>query len=321
MMPAVYACIEQDLIAVETVMNEAVSTNEPRVASLLEELGQFHGKMLRPALVMLIARALGPLTDEHIQLGAALEMIHTATLIHDDMIDDGRTRRGQPTPHVRFGNTTAVLLGDYFYTNAFHIVARMHRPDLMERLTAVTNVICEGELHQMCARRDVALSEEEYNRIIYAKTAALCEVASAFGAITGSPEQTEAAARYGNSCGMAFQIVDDCLDLSGDPQKVGKTLATDIEGGRLTLPFIYMLANSRDEADRAAMEQQLLSVETEADVAAVRQLVHDRGAIDLALATARQYVEDAHQALAAFPATPDVQVLADVASFIVDREF
>ncbi len=321
MMPAVYACIEQDLLAVEAVMNEALQTDEPRVAGLLEELGQFHGKMLRPALVLLVARALGPVTEDHIRLGAALEMIHTATLIHDDMIDEGRTRRGQPTPHVRFGNTTAVLLGDYFYTHAFHIVACMHRPELMQRLSAVTNVICEGELHQMCARRDVALSEEEYNRIIHAKTAALCEVASAFGASNATHDQTQAAADYGKYCGMAFQIVDDCLDLSGDPQKVGKTLATDIECGRLTLPFIHMLAEIKDDAEREALGQRLLSVQSQEDVADVRALVHERGGIESAIATARHYVKQAHQALEIFPDGQDRQVLADVASFIVEREF
>lgn len=321
MTPGVYAFIEQDLLAVESVMSKALQTDEPRVAALLDELGQFHGKMLRPALVMLVARALGPLADEHIRLGAALEMIHTATLIHDDMIDEGHTRRGQPTPHVRFGNTTAVLLGDYFYTHAFHIVACMQRPDLMRRLSAVTNVICEGELHQMCARRDVALSEEEYNRIIYAKTAALCEVASVFGASKASPEEVQAAAVYGKNCGMAFQIVDDCLDLSGDPQKVGKTLATDIECGRLTLPFILMLAAVEDDAERQRIGEQLVSVTTPEDVAAVRRLVNERGGIQMAVDTARAYVAAAHTALEDFPEGQDRQVLADVASFIVDREF
>ncbi|NRA37162.1 MAG: polyprenyl synthetase family protein [Planctomycetes bacterium] len=319
-MPAVYACIEQDLQAVDVLVQEALVTSEPRVASLLEELGQFHGKMLRPALVMLVARALGSVSEEHIRLSAGLEMIHTATLIHDDMIDDGRTRRGQPTPHVRFGNTTAVLLGDYFYTHAFHIVACMHRPELMQRLSAVTNVICEGELHQMCARRDVALSEEEYNRIIHAKTAALCEVATAFGAMNGTEEQVEAAALYGRYCGMAFQIVDDCLDLSGDPQKVGKTLATDIECGRLTLPFIRILQMA-DPSEREALGQQLLSVSSAEEIAAVRAMVHERGGIESAIATARDYVQQAHRALDVFPDTPDRQVLADVASFIVEREF
>lgn len=313
--------VAADLAEVGGIMREALATNEPRVAELLDALDDFHGKMLRPALLMLVARTLGTIEPRHRVMSASLEMIHTATLIHDDMIDEGDIRRGRPTPHVQFGNSTAVLLGDFFYTHAFHLVAAQGDPWTVETMTATTNVVCEGELHQMCARRDLALSEDEYNRIIYAKTAALCETACRLGAVAGDASQRDAAAAYGLACGMAFQIVDDCLDLSGDPQKVGKTLATDIERGRLTLPFLRLLQMTDDAAERAALGERLLSVNSENDVAAVRELVINGGGVESAMATAREHVATAVAALDGLPAGEHRDTLVQLAEFIVARDF
>jgi octaprenyl-diphosphate synthase len=188
-----------------------------------------------------------------------------------------------------------------------------------KRLTATTNIICRGELHQQCVARDVRLSEVEYNRIIYAKTAVLCELAGELGAVEGSAEQRRAAAAYGKAAGMAFQVVDDCLDFSGDPQKVGKTLSTDIERGRLTLPIIRLLELAGDR--RAAYERQLLTVTNAAEVEAVRSLVLDSGAITAAQRTARGYVDAAQLQLDAFREGPYRQRLWDLAEFIVARDF
>jgi octaprenyl-diphosphate synthase len=270
--------------------------------------------------VLLVAETLGEVDVRHQRFGAALEMIHTATLIHDDLIDDATTRRARPTAHVRFGNTTAVLLGDYFYTHAFHLVAEMGISDVMTRLTHTTNVVCRGELHQQCAARDVTLSEEEYSRIIYAKTAALTELAGELGALTGTSEQRKAAAAYGLSCGMAFQIVDDCLDFSGDPQKVGKTLSTDIERGRLTLPLIRMLKRAAP-AKRAGIESRMVSVSTPQEVADFRAEVIQSGALQDALGTAREQVQRAQASLAALPEGPARQRLWALAEFILARDF
>jgi octaprenyl-diphosphate synthase len=313
----------QDLLPhleeVQKHMHLALVSDEPKVAGLITDLGTFHGKMLRPALVLMFAEAVGNVSAIHHRIGAALELIHTATLIHDDLIDDADTRRSQTTAHVRFGNTTAILLGDYFYTHAFNLVADLMNPGVTKRLTATTNVICRGELHQQCVARDVQLSEAEYNRIIYAKTAVLTELAGELGAVEGSAEQRRAAAAYGKAAGMAFQVVDDCLDFSGDPQKVGKTLSTDIERGRLTLPIIRLLENAGGR--RAAYERQLQTVSTPAEVAAVRALVIDSGAVAAALQTARGYVAEAQQTLSAFADTPHRQRLWDLAEFIVARDF
>lgn len=319
-MISAFAGLEPHFQAVEGHMAQALEADELRVDGLIRDLGTFHGKMLRPALVLLVARALGGISPVHTKLGAALEMIHTATLIHDDLIDDADVRRGRPTAHVRFGNTTSVLLGDYFYTHAFTLVAGLKLPDVMLRLVETTNVLCRGELQQQCAARDAALTEAEYERIIYGKTACLTELAAEFGA-AGQPEALcRAAAAYGLACGMAFQIVDDCLDFSGDPQKVGKSLSTDIERGRMTLPILRLLSGA-SPAERTVHERRLTAPTGPDDVAAFRDAVIASGALASALGTAKDHVRRAQQALTAFPAGTARDQLQVLAEFIVARDF
>jgi octaprenyl-diphosphate synthase len=313
---AVFVGLAPHFLATETVMASALASPELKVDGLIRDLGTFHGKMLRPALVLLVADALGGIQPLHHQLGAALELIHTATLIHDDLIDDADTRRSRPTAHVRFGNTTAILLGDYFYTHAFHVVASLRDPNLTERLTATTNIICGGELHQQLAARDTTITEAEYDRIIYGKTACLTELAAEFGAAQGSASQRQAAARFGAACGMAFQVVDDCLDFSDDPEKVGKSLGTDLECGRMTLPVIRLLEMAgprRAEYERLIGDRQGSVLLAEA--------IRRGGALEAARQTARQHVDLALTALEGFPAGPARDRLADLARFIVARDF
>ncbi|MEK7413194.1 MAG: polyprenyl synthetase family protein, partial [Planctomycetota bacterium] len=268
-MIAAMAGIAPHLLEVEAVMTEALASSEPQVMRLVAELGQFHGKMLRPSLCLLVAECVSTADRRHHVLGAALELIHTATLIHDDLIDDAATRRGQSTAHVRFGNTTSVLLGDYLYTRAFSLATSLGEIDILERLCNATNTLCEGELHQQVASHNANLSEAEYFRIIYGKTAALTELAGFFGSVAGDSSAREAAASYGRDLGLAFQIVDDCLDLAGDAKKVGKTLATDLERGRMTLPLIRVLAAEKP-SERNALEHRLLHPEGTEQIEAAR---------------------------------------------------
>lgn len=319
-MITLFAEVAPHLAKVEGHMGSVVLSDEPRVQALIDSLGSFHGKMLRPALLLMVAETLGAVSEAHHRLGASLELIHTATLIHDDMIDEAATRRGQPTAHVEHGVCVAVLLGDYLYTHAFDLVSGLREPWVFPRLTRTTNIICSGELHQMLARRDVTLSEAEYGRIIYAKTAALTELAGELGALAGTEAQRAAAKAYGRACGVAFQIVDDCLDLSGDPEKVGKTLTTDIERGRLTLPFIRLLAEA-PAAERDQIARRLLDVSGAEAIESMRRLAIERGAVTSALATARQQVVEAKGHLQALPAGSARDRLADLADFIVSRDF
>lgn len=319
-MIAAVSGLAPQLLAVEQAMAEALASSVPRVAALIAGIGPIHGKMLRPTLCLMVAECLGNADQRHHALGAALELIHTATLIHDDLIDDATTRRGQPTAHLQLGNTSAVLLGDFMYTRAFTLVAELGDQELVRRLCTATNTVCEGELHQQCAERDSALGEAEYLRIIHAKTAALTEVAGFFGALAGSPAQREAAAAYGRELGLAFQMVDDCLDLAGDARKVGKTLATDLERGRVTLPVIRVLA-AATAAERPALAERLLRAHGQAAVEAARQLIIDRGGLASATATARDQAASAKAHLALLPDNPARAQLAQLADFVVARDF
>jgi octaprenyl-diphosphate synthase len=272
--------------------------------------------MLRPTLILLTAEACGGVQAMDIDLAAAVELIHTATLIHDDLIDDAETRRGRPTAHKRWGNTTSVLLGDYLYTQAFDLAARLREPELMIRLTTTTNVLCTGELHQQLVQRDTGLGESEYFEIIYAKTAALCELSGWLGARRAGPAVAEAAATYGRACGMAFQIVDDCLDFSGDPQKVGKTLLTDAERGRMTLPVLRALA-ALPATGRAELARL---IDDGADPQALRAAIISAGGVASAETEALQQIATARSALAALPDSPARAQLDTLASFIVARD-
>lgn len=319
-MIAALPALADQLKAVERAMAGALASSEPRVSSLIEDLGPFHGKLLRPSLCLLVASTLGPVDERHHALGAALELIHTATLVHDDLIDDADTRRGRPTAHTRHGNTTAILLGDFMYTRAFSLVADLGELELVRRLCAATNTVCEGELHQQMAARDADLSEDEYRRIIYGKTAALTELAAFFGAMAGDEGLRRSAAAFGRDLGMAFQIADDCLDVAGDAQKVGKTLATDLERGRVTLPLIRVLAGARP-AERAGLEQLLLRASGREQVEAARRLIIDRGGVASALGTARELIAAAKTHLSRLPDSPARAQLAELADFVVARDF
>ncbi|HAT09929.1 MAG TPA: hypothetical protein DCS97_04910 [Planctomycetes bacterium] len=308
------------LEAVASTMAAALASAEPRVSGLIDGLGPFHGKLLRPSLCLLVAGTLGEADRRHHALGAALELIHTATLVHDDLIDDADTRRGRTTAHVRHGNTTAVLLGDFLYTRAFTLVASLGDLEMVSRLCAGTNTVCEGELHQQMVARDADLSEDEYRRIIYGKTAALTELAGFFGALTGDDTQRRAAAAFGRDLGMAFQIVDDCLDVNGDAQKVGKTLATDLERGRVTLPLIRVLAAS-SAGERNRLEAQLLRASGAEQVETARRILIDRGGVASSLGTARELVASAKQHLSRLPDTSARAQLAELADFVVARDF
>ena len=319
-MIAALPALADHLAAVEAAMAAALVSREPRVASLITQLGPFHGKLLRPSLCLLVAETLGGADGRHHALGAALELLHTATLVHDDLIDDAATRRGRDTTHLSHGNTTAVLLGDFMYTRAFSLVAELGELELVTRLCAVTNTVCEGELHQQMSARDADLSEDEYRRIIYGKTAALTELAGFFGALAGDEPVRRAAAAFGRDLGMAFQVVDDCLDLSGDAQKVGKTLATDLERGRVTLPLIRVLAAALPD-ERPALERRLLRAEGAEQVEAARRLVAERGGVASALVTARELAATAKSHLLKLPDSPARTQLAELADFVVARDF
>src|SRR5262249_54167203 len=238
--------IAADLEEVERVLERTVATARPGVGRLVEHLRHYRGKRLRPALLLLTARACGRVTPAHHLLGAVVEMVHTATLVHDDVLDSATVRRHVPTVNAGWGNQTSILLGDYLFTKAFHLSSTLGDVRACQIIGEATNRVCEGELHQICERGNFALSEAEYLEIIDAKTAELTACCCRLGALFAgaSSAVVEASARYGRYLGMAFQIADDLLDLQGEETLAGKSLGTDLEQQKLTLPLIHLLGQT-----------------------------------------------------------------------------
>jgi octaprenyl-diphosphate synthase len=243
-MSPLYAPIADDLEAVERVFADTIASPRLALARMLEHLAHYRGKRLRPTLLLLTARACGRVTPAHHVLGAVVEMVHTATLVHDDVLDDAGLRRHVPTVNAGWGNKAAILLGDYLFTHAFHLTSTIGEARACELIGEATNRVCEGELHQTLQRGNLELTEAEYFEIIDGKTAALTACCCRLGALyAGADADTvERLANYGRLLGLAFQVADDLLDLVGREETAGKTLGTDLEQRKLTLPLIHMLA-------------------------------------------------------------------------------
>jgi octaprenyl-diphosphate synthase len=252
------APIARDLDAVERVYADTVANHRPAVARLLRHLDHYNGKRLRPTLLLLTARACGRVTPAHHVLGAVVEMVHTATLVHDDVLDEAGLRRHAPTVNAGWGNKSSILLGDYLFTHAFHLSSTVGDARACELIGEATNRVCEGELHQTLERGNLRLTEAEYVDVIDGKTAALTACCCRLGALYAGadPEAVERLANYGRLLGLAFQVADDLLDLVGQEQTAGKTLGTDLEQQKLTLPLIHLLAAA--PAAEAARLRQLL---------------------------------------------------------------
>src|SRR4051794_8172017 len=239
-----FAPIAADLSAVERVYAGTVASANAGLARLLAHLDHYRGKRLRPVLLLLTAKACGHVTPSHHILGAVVEMVHTATLVHDDVLDEAGMRRHVPTVNAGWGNKASILLGDYLFTHAFHLTSTIGEARACELIGEATNRVCEGELHQTLQRGNLDLKEAEYFEIIDGKTAALTACCCRLGALyagAGS-EVVHRLTNYGRLLGMAFQVADDLLDIVGREDTAGKTLGTDLEQQKLTLPLIRMLA-------------------------------------------------------------------------------
>ena len=291
--------------------------------ALINQLGGYiihsGGKRLRPLLVILAARALGYNGQHHITLAAIIEFIHTATLLHDDVVDASALRRGQATANSVFGNEASVLTGDFLYSRAFEMMVDVGHMRVMEILANTTNVIAEGEVLQLLNCHDPDVTEDHYFKVIYGKTAKLFEAAARLGAvISGQDSDTEQAlASYGRHLGTAFQLIDDVLDYSSDSSTLGKNIGDDLAEGKPTLPLLYVLreGNTTQQAIvRRAIEQGGLD-----HIADVLAAIESTGANAYTARRAADEAERAIQALMAIPGSPYKQALLDLARFSIHR--
>ena len=292
-----------------------------RIEDLLHHAAALSGKRLRPALLLLSARAFGMIADRHIRAAAAVELIHTATLLHDDVIDDAEVRRGGDTVKARSGNEMSIMLGDLLFARALEIFAQGATPAEQCLLTAAVREVCEGELLQLLARPQRALDEAAYLRIVSKKTGALCAAAAALGAAMAGQDDdaVDAFAAFGRAVGVALQISDDCLDIRGSEQVVGKTLGLDLLDGKLTLPLIY----ARDQAGEAARRQldELLANPAGAGWrSGLADFLTRCGAFDYCDRVARQAVERGTRAIAFVPQRPARESLLALADFVIRRD-
>ncbi|MBI1346049.1 polyprenyl synthetase family protein [bacterium] len=313
--------IGRELLDAEQILIEELSSSNPYVSDVLQHITRFRGKRLRPILLLLTAQAAGGIRHEHKVLAAVVEMIHLATLVHDDVLDDAETRRHVATVNARWNNETSVLFGDYLFTHSFHLASSLETTYGCRMIGRATNIVCEGELSQIKERGNLDLSEEAYFRIIDGKTAELTALCGQLGAHYAGAELAvvEALERYGRYLGLAFQIADDVLDLLGNERKTGKTLGSDIEKQKLTLPLIRLL-NRASEADANAIRQLLLHPE-ENTREKLAPYFANSDALAYTQQRAQRLAQDARQQLDVLPATRARRILAEIADFAVQRTF
>jgi octaprenyl-diphosphate synthase len=316
----VKSVIAADMQAVDQVIRDRLHSDVALVRQVAEYIVGSGGKRLRPALTLLTARALGYNGRHHHELAAVVEFIHTATLLHDDVVDESSLRRGRDTANALFGNAASVLVGDFLYSRAFQMMVGVNDMRVMQVLADATNVIAEGEVLQLMNIGDADLDETAYLTIIRYKTAKLFEAAARLGAmLAGADDATETAlAHFGMHLGTAFQIADDVLDYAGDAGEIGKNLGDDLAEGKCTLPLIH--AMRLGTAEQAAVVRAAIEQADRTHFASVLATVQATGALDAALGTARA---EAHRALACLAPLPDndaTRALRALAEFSVSRQ-
>jgi octaprenyl-diphosphate synthase len=307
--------------AVDAVIRRRLDTDVALVRQVAEYIIAGGGKRLRPAVLILVARALGYRGDQHHELAAVVEFIHTATLLHDDVVDESDLRRGRETSNAKFGNAASVLVGDFLYSRAFQMMVSIENMRILEVLAGATNVIAEGEVLQLLNVHNADVTVEAYLDVVRRKTSKLFEAAGRLGVIVaqGSAAEEEALARYGMHLGTAFQLVDDVLDYAGDEREMGKNVGDDLSEGKPTLPLIYVL--EQGPAHHAADVRRAIERGGRDELPAVLAAVRACGALDYTREQARREAALARSAVASLADSNCREALLDLATFAVDRSY
>ena len=308
-----------------TAVNQLIVARLHSKVGLVENIGHYlveaGGKRLRPLMVLLSANALGYRGKQHLDLAAIIEFIHTATLLHDDVVDVSHLRRGRPTANAQWGNAPSVLVGDFLYSRAFQMMVAIGSMDIMAILSDATNVISEGEVQQLANAKNPQVSEANYLEVIDKKTAVLfaaaCEVAAV---LSGASDAQRAALKaYGHHVGMAFQLVDDALDYTGDAATLGKNVGDDLAEGKPTLPLIYAMRQSNPA--QAELIAAAIRTGDTGQLANILAIVQETAAITYTLDSARREVNSALAQLEILPPSPYSKAMADVAEFALERTY
>ena len=313
--------IADDMKQVDAVIRDRLKSDVVLIRQVADYVIGSGGKRLRPALVILSAGACGYAGRHHHELAAVVEFIHTATLLHDDVVDDSHVRRGRATANSMFGNAAAVLVGDFLYSRAFQMMVDVQNMRIMEVLAEATNTIAEGEVMQLLHVHNADVNEQDYLRVIRSKTAKLFEASGRLGAILAGvpPAREKALADYGMHLGTAFQLVDDILDYSGDLAQTGKNLGDDLAEGKTTLPVIYAMRQGSAE-QRGIIRNALINGGL-SDFEPVLKTIQQTGALDYTRTQAEASAREARDAVAALPDSKYKDSLLELASFAVTRNY
>jgi octaprenyl-diphosphate synthase len=313
--------VDADMAAVDGVIRRRLASDVVLINQISNYIIGSGGKRLRPALVLLAGGHFGAKPEHVRELAAVIEFIHTATLLHDDVVDESSLRRGRDTANAVFGNAASVLVGDFLYSRAFQMMVEVGSMRVMEVMAEATNIISEGEVLQLMNVGDAETDEESYLRVVRYKTAKLFEAATRVGAIIGGATEAEerALADCGMHLGTAFQLIDDVLDYSGDAAETGKNVGDDLAEGKPTLPLIYVMRNG-DETERAVVREAITNGDR-AHMQAVIAAIQATGALEYAREAAHREAETARAAIEGLRASPHKSALLELALFAVERRF
>ncbi len=313
--------IAQDMQEVDQVIARRLDSGVPLIGEVSRYIIAAGGKRLRPALLLLACGALGYRGEQRFSLAAVVEFIHTATLLHDDVVDDSALRRGNATANETFGNPASVLVGDFLYSRAFQMMVDAKNMRVMQVLADATNVIAEGEVLQLMNMHNAALDEAGYLQVIRSKTAKLFEASARVGAILAdsSPEMEEACATYGQALGTAFQVIDDVLDYTGEADVMGKNLGDDLREGKTTLPLIA--AMQRGTSGQKAIIREAIETGGVSMLDQVVNIVKTTGALDVARLAATQEAQRAIAAAQQLPPGPHTACLIQLSAQLLERQF
>lgn len=317
------APIQKDLNRVEQLIAETLRTENLFIQQMVDYLADSAGKRIRPALAILSSKYCGEVTEDTIALGAALEMLHVATLIHDDIIDNSAIRRKQKTLNFKWGNEISVLMGDYVFASSFYLMAKKLPKDVLSTLADTTNTICRGEISETFYRFNVGLQEDQYYEVIKEKTASLFAASCQTGAMLAGGDEavSDSLYRFGLGIGMAFQVIDDTLDFIGKESKVGKPVMSDLREGKLTLPVIHCLNSANREEKKRLAEIVLNKVKQESDLEFIISMIQKYQAIPYSARKAQFFVEEAKACLDELNGNGAKEELFQIADFLINRDF
>jgi octaprenyl-diphosphate synthase len=317
----VLSLIAADMREVDAVIARRLDSGVPLVGEVSRYIISSGGKRLRPALLLMICGALGYAGDQRFNLAAVVEFIHTATLLHDDVVDESTLRRGRATANESFGNPASVLVGDFLYSRAFQMMLDAHDMRVMEILADATNVIAEGEVMQLMNMHDPGLDEPAYVQVIRSKTAKLFEASARLGAVLAgvNPQLEQACADYGQALGTAFQVIDDVLDYAGEAAEMGKNLGDDLREGKVTLPLIAAMRRGSD-GQRALIRRAIETGAVE-ELDHIVAIVRETGALEVAHEAAAAEARRAVSAAQQLPVNVHAQALVQLAASLLQRRY